>query len=620
MNLNKVFTTFKFILLCCLLSTSLMGQQTLNLVPPSPTAYGMIKYVDVPVSTYTGVPEISIPILNQIMNDLKLDISLSYHSSGIKVDEYASTLGMGWNLNAGGVISRNIRGSDDFAYPSTNEVVLREKYTGNMIPAPSSNDEPILYDNCNSVDGVNNETILLDIKSGDLDAEPDLFFFNFLGYSGKFILGKDNNFYLIPQQKMKIIPPHVLNENKWIIITDDGTKYTFGGNNAIEHTSSFSRTYIQNDGGSSDYQTKTDGFVSSWYLNEIESPKGNKIIFKYLTSNPVIEYHESSSFDRYDPTTTGVVAPCDASPKCLGYTISTITKTSMSPIYLDSIVFPLGFCKINYNSNRCDLPGYKRVESLKIFNYNQNLVKDFRFKYSYQNLSNYTGEDIDPGINCTDPNNTRLWLVSAEQVGGGEILKYEFGYNAGSLPKQGSFSQDYWGFANSFTGYSSDNTDYRNFIPSVVGPNGLSLSGANREPDEVKITNGLLNKIIYPTGGKTNFEYEIHQSYEGKKETFSQETILDLKTCYDTQPNACDNFPIETSGTFTISSENPSRVYLFSNIFGKGIISLTGPMVPFTIMIIGMILQQFKGQCQNMLMHLVFIVLQLHHIVLKSQM
>src|SRR5688572_19994363 len=88
--------------------------QRLNIVPPSPEAAAFTKYGDVPVSFYTGVPQIEVPIYTITEGDIEVPITLSYHASGIRVDEEASWVGLGWTLNAGGVIARTVRGKDDF--------------------------------------------------------------------------------------------------------------------------------------------------------------------------------------------------------------------------------------------------------------------------------------------------------------------------------------------------------------------------------------------------------------------------------------------------------------------------------------------------------------------------
>ena len=88
---------------------------TPNLLPPAPEAAALGKYVEVPVSPYTGVPQINVPLTEVQEGELSVPVSLSYHASGNKVEEVATYVGMGWSLNAGGLITRVVRGlPDDF--------------------------------------------------------------------------------------------------------------------------------------------------------------------------------------------------------------------------------------------------------------------------------------------------------------------------------------------------------------------------------------------------------------------------------------------------------------------------------------------------------------------------
>jgi hypothetical protein len=80
------------------------------IIPPSPDAAALGKYGTIPVGLHTGVPNIEIPLYTIRSGQLELPISLSYHASGIKVDEIASWVGLGWTLNAGGVVTRSIVG------------------------------------------------------------------------------------------------------------------------------------------------------------------------------------------------------------------------------------------------------------------------------------------------------------------------------------------------------------------------------------------------------------------------------------------------------------------------------------------------------------------------------
>ncbi len=106
---------------------------------------------------------------------------------------------------------------------------------------------------------------------GKNDGEPDLFFFNFAGYSGKFYFHDDRSAVLVPEQDIKIeynyTPGLGSSIGRFTITTPDGTKYYFGKTvsttdvDAIEKTNPFNA-----DGGLS-----VGTAISSWYLNKIVS-------------------------------------------------------------------------------------------------------------------------------------------------------------------------------------------------------------------------------------------------------------------------------------------------------------------------------------------------------------
>ena len=80
-----------------------------SVVHPSPQAAAYARYGEYPVDYSTGVPKIEIPLYTLDTGDYQLPISLSYHASGIKVTDVSTPVGLGWVLNAGGVISRTCR-------------------------------------------------------------------------------------------------------------------------------------------------------------------------------------------------------------------------------------------------------------------------------------------------------------------------------------------------------------------------------------------------------------------------------------------------------------------------------------------------------------------------------
>lgn len=84
-----------------------------NTSPISPQAESIQRYGEFPMDYSTGVPHISIPLYEIKVGNYTLPISLVYHASGIKVQDMATPVGLGWMLNAGGAINRQCKGTED---------------------------------------------------------------------------------------------------------------------------------------------------------------------------------------------------------------------------------------------------------------------------------------------------------------------------------------------------------------------------------------------------------------------------------------------------------------------------------------------------------------------------
>lgn len=82
-------------------------------VPPSPNVSGIVRQASIQVGHYTGVAGTSIPLGELPGRDIMIPVSLNYHASGIKVQDVASSYGLGWNLQAGGAITRVVQGIPD---------------------------------------------------------------------------------------------------------------------------------------------------------------------------------------------------------------------------------------------------------------------------------------------------------------------------------------------------------------------------------------------------------------------------------------------------------------------------------------------------------------------------
>ena len=194
MRAKIFFFVFLWMLFFC--HSAVVAQQTtssqppfnLNYIPPSASASALGKFGDIPVSLYTGVPNISIPVYNYkgISNGLSMNVSLDYHAGGVRVEEIGGNIGMGWALNAGGVITRTMRGQPD-DLPSNGFIAL------GLTAAPGIDQ---------NTDG-NIDNVFL--QNGE-DAEQDEFTFNFNGHNGRFVLDNHGNAVIVDGQNIKIRP------------------------------------------------------------------------------------------------------------------------------------------------------------------------------------------------------------------------------------------------------------------------------------------------------------------------------------------------------------------------------------------------------------------------------
>ena len=68
-----------------------------DFIPSSPNMTEMSKFCYMPVSYYTGIPNISINLGTLYSGSISVPISVSYYAGGIKVDQVASNIGLGWS-------------------------------------------------------------------------------------------------------------------------------------------------------------------------------------------------------------------------------------------------------------------------------------------------------------------------------------------------------------------------------------------------------------------------------------------------------------------------------------------------------------------------------------------
>ena len=435
-----------------------------DLLPVSPTAASLGKYVDVPVSLYTGTPNISVPIYNIEANDIKIPISLSYHAGGHRVEEISSWVGLGWSLQATGVINRAVRGKID------NTSLNPAYWYKNKFANQGDNYNVMLNPEVTA-----DYTLLSRLAEGLVDPSPDIYTFNFLGYSGKFIV--TDKITMIPQQPFKIVPYNNDGTGNafdrptgFKITTDDGTEYTF-----------FQTEYARIKNESISYET-------SFYLSSIKSQKSTIVNFEYndyIQNNRNIGYSESSY---YKQTLGSSQYSQEGTLTTSTNTVKTYGKT------LKRIVFPNGSVEFIAVNDRLDFTE-SRLDKILIKDSGGRLTKKVKLNQSYfSDVINLLNKRLKlESIVELDP------TLAQETTGITHSFNYEEQIN---LPERYSKSIDHWGF------YNGKNNTYLSPILNAQYTCKDPLDISNREVDDQYSYANILKKITYPTGGTASFDFE----------------------------------------------------------------------------------------------------------------
>ena len=456
-----------------------------TIVLPSPNVAALKKFGDIPVSPYTGVPNISIPIYEIKSGDILVPVSVAYHAGGIKVSDEASRVGLGWALQAGGVISRTIIGKDDFIQGSLGYFNSSLQNIGNDLKGNKG--ATFNIQGCNITVGPGNN-FDADLDNG-VNFQPDVYDYNFLGYSGKFMLKRNRDVVLSKKEKISITSLDALG-NAWEIKTPDGMKYLFEE----------SESYQDNNNGNGNYST------SAWYLTKIISPKGFQVTLQYVTAatflSPAGSYFESNNPHAFGPFSATFDPVLQA-------TLGREYKT----VYLDKIIFDHGELRFKYGTNREDIRDDLKIDSIVCYG-GSNKIREWSFTYGY--LVGSGDVDFNDG-GTADRRTKRLKLESiVEKDGNGNSLPgHIFTYNnetasSSTLPSKASFARDHWGYYNGKTSNTSLIPNYiLNYAGGVVSYY-LGIMGEERNTDPTYAQLFSLKEIKYPTGGRTVFEYESH--------------------------------------------------------------------------------------------------------------
>lgn len=522
------------------------------------------------VNLQTGSATFSLPMFSWQDDKSRLNsvVALNYNSgNGLKVDEVASNVGQGWNLIAGGVITRMQVGEpdDQKAYYKNMSTGLSEtvedesKYPDGYLynpynPFTKGCPIPMTY---YPLFGDKNHTYKQHNNIA-LDRELDYFSFQFNGHSGLFVLYKTNHSCLFIGDS-KMIGTYVQTDNmtyqsqgvrttisSFMLTDENGVIYQFDklgytkvlkkaysdargtrmqkqphfDNNEVFHENSF-------DINDADNPNPNPYVVNSWYLTKIKDPFTNRqVTFIYRNNNLNITGQAGNTIAYYAEK---------------NYSIITHKYSVLSVPSLQSINFPDQHqVTFNYGTvSRSDLNGDYALSAVDIF-YNGRALSEYQLNTSYFILSRY-------GSPVTDYQKSvaRLCLMSVKKVGidfASDENPYIFDYYFSStsnnpkpddvIPPPYTFLKDNWGFYNGsykegnivYGSYSFDNTAI-SLKTSIANLNTSQTHGlVFKKPDNTDIIlnpragfakNGLLRQIIYPTGGTLTYDYTQNEGILG---------------------------------------------------------------------------------------------------------
>lgn len=254
-----------------------------DILPPSPEAASKVKYADVPFTHSMGAAEYSVPIYELKGHRLTIPVSLDYCSNGIKLDEIAGVAGLGWTLNAGGCITREVVYMPDefedgtFSYRWPDSSVLQSLLARTTDNASAS--------------------FLTGVAWNRMDTNSDRYSYSVMGLKGQFILDPDGKVVQIQGDGVEISYSTETvggrEEKAFTVTGPDGTVYTFGCREAATRKDQY-REPTYSTGQQVDWSATT-----AWHLTQVTSRDG--------TESASFSYADGGTWDRSTATVSKTV-------------------------------------------------------------------------------------------------------------------------------------------------------------------------------------------------------------------------------------------------------------------------------------------------------------------------
>ena len=554
---KTISTSLSYTLMwAALLVPSLVMAQYKVDVPTSPDAAAFAKVANYPMSTNTGLPDISIPLHEIEVGGMKLPITLNYHSGGFKTAERSTNVGLGWNLSCDIQITRTVNGVDDF------DPVFGYATNTAMRPHKALDPADIFY-----VDPIESTTSSDSYKyaTGLMDGKPDKFSYRLLNKSGSFYMvnnGGSYSFVPVPYENIQI----AYNQNQFTITDVDGSIYYFSvPGNSFDYAGTGREVTGGISGGVCDHcvittykcmkivnPTATDIIQFNYVTKSISTAINTTDFVEYfnnastsdcsfrvypnsaivnnsttytnlqghvnmqaLSSPNYIEYHDSYGSLFHMPWLDGSNNN-QFQDKTLPYDVLTPSRQSQYDVQ------GLALSSIQFRGGSVTFSGTDQLSAITINNGGQE-VKTIRFYQSVTAPNNLTVARRYDGNNF----NGTYYLDSISFTNGASKNEtYGFQYKNKFCFGSHLKGHDAWGYVNAKTMEIA--VSQLNSYPPFISPQAISQSTFNsictpmpisftingygdEFPDQYLMQSGMLSSISYPTGGHADFDFESNR-------------------------------------------------------------------------------------------------------------
>lgn len=533
-------------------------------VPENPNVSKLSSIEFSKLNSSIGRVDINVPLYSIELEGLSLPLILNYSSGGIKVDEEASMIGLGWALNLPTIV-QTVNDENDFTAKARELLepgasnwspgVRQLKYNKFFNEFQSYSDFPDqnlkddnLYFYYMSRHNFPYKGKIYDVRpfqttpsfeypylniidsNNGIDSEADFFTVNLMNGSHSFYNNYENggsSNYLprgleaVSADKEVIISG---GDSRFRVTDNKGTTYIF--DKKIENRVYFDNfnPLVSNKSDPNLGGTSLNSII--YYPSKIISLSGEVIDIEYILDrgfgrdsyssityyvNDVYTANTINGIGKADGTCMGQNSVCHLQNKTTT-TINNYQSSGQGDIFLPKkIKFNGNEIVFNY-SKRNDIKeslvpttsNSNKLDKIEVFDFKGNLVQKIDLINSY-----FDSENTDVKNNHTLPTEADKKRLRLDQININDKLFRKFVYNSTKLPSKNSYSIDYWGYYNgaNFNTSYIPNPDHFRTISNTRIPGNNNNRGARFEYAKA----ATLSEMHYPTGGYEKYNYELNQ-------------------------------------------------------------------------------------------------------------